>query len=96
MNPILVASSFVSTSPLAATTVVGFLETFKVSNSAEFRSFLLIMCMLALESTTYSLSSGFITDGAGHHSLVGGKKVALSVSVRLKMFLASLHASPHT
>ena len=36
-----VASSFVCTSPLAATTVVGLLETLTDSNSAEFRSFLL-------------------------------------------------------
>ena len=52
------------------------------------------MCMLALESTD-SLSSGFIADGRGKlHSLVGEKKVALSVSLSFKMFLASLHASP--
>ena len=55
-----VAFSFVCTSSLAVTTVVGFLETFTVSSSAEFRSFLLNMCMLALESTTNSLSSSFI------------------------------------
>ena len=42
------------------------------------------------------LSSGFfITDGAGrHHSLVGGKKVASSVSLSFTMFLANLYASP--
>ena len=53
------------------------------------------MCMLALESTTNYLSSGFITDGAGrHHSLVGEKKVALFFSLSFKILLANLHASP--
>ena len=53
-----------------------------VSNSAEFRSFLLTMYMLAPESTTNSLSSGFIVGGAGKlHSLVGEKKVVLCVSL---------------
>ena len=53
------------------------------------------MCMVAPESTTNSLFFGFIVDGAGAlHSMVGEKKVALSVSLNLKMFLASLHASP--
>ena len=47
------------------------------------------MCMLAPESATNSLSSGFIVDGAGKlHSLVGEKKVALSVSLSFKIFLA--------
>ena len=59
-----VASSFVSTSPLAVATVVGFLETFAVSKSAELRSFLLTMCILAPESTTNCPSSGFIVDAA--------------------------------
>ena len=57
--------------------VVWFSETFTVSNSADFRSFLLNMCIDAPES-----------------SLVGEKKVALSVSSSFKMFLASFHASP--
>ena len=55
VNPIpltyTVASSFACTSPLSQPTVVGFLKTVTVSNSAELRSFLLDMCMLALEST---------------------------------------------
>ena len=55
------------------------------------------MCMLAPNSTTKSPSSGFIVDVAGKlHSLVGEKKVALSVFLRLKMFVASLHAEPET
>ena len=36
---------------------------------------------MCIDATTNSLSSGFITDGAGrYHSLVGEKKVALSSS----------------
>ena len=55
------------------------------------------MCMLAPESTRNSLSSGFIADGAGrHYSLVGEKRVTLSVSLSFKIFLANLHASPRT
>ena len=101
INPILltytVASSFVCTSPLAGTTVVGLLETFTVSNSAESKSFLLTTCMLAPESTTNSLSSGFIVDAAGKlNSSVGEKNVALSFSLTLWIFLASIHASPRT
>ena len=90
-----VASSFVCASPLAVTTVVGFLEALTVSNSAEFRSFLLNMCVLAPESTTNCLPSGFMGDGSSKlHSLAGEKKVVLSVSLSFKMFLANLHASP--
>ena len=38
-------------------------------------SFLLTICMLAPESTTNSLSSGFVVDAAGKlHSSVGEKK----------------------
>ena len=71
-----VASSFVCTSPLAVTTVVGLSETLTVSNSTELKSFLLTMCILAPESTTNSLSSGFIVDAAGKiHSSAGEKNV---------------------
>ena len=67
-----VASSLVCTSPLAVTTVVGFFDTLTVSNSAELRSLLLTICILAPESTTNSLSSGFKVDAASIiHSLVG-------------------------
>ena len=53
------------------------------------------MCTLAPASTTISLSSGFIVDGAGKlHSWVGEKSVALSFSLSVMIFLASLHASP--
>ena len=66
-----------------------------VSDSAEFRSFLLTTCMLAPESTTSSLSCGFIVDVAGKtHSSVGDKNEVCSFSWSSKKFLASLHASP--
>ena len=42
-----------------------FFDVVTVSNSAEFKSFLLIMCIDAPESTTNSLSSGLKFDGAG-------------------------------
>ena len=54
----IVASSFVSTLPLAVTTVVGCFDVLTVSNSALFRSFLVTMCILAPESPTNSLSLG--------------------------------------
>ena len=74
-----VASSFACTSSLAVTTVVGLSEILTVSNSAELRSFLLTICMLAPESTTNTLSSGFIVDAAGKiHSSEGEWNVALS------------------
>ena len=60
-----VASSCVCTSPLAVMTIVGLHDFVKVSNAAEFKSFLLIMCIDAPGSTTKSLSSGLIVDGAG-------------------------------
>ena len=59
-----VASSFVSTTPLAVTTVVGLVEILTVYNSAASRSILLTICMLAPESTTNSLYSTFIVDAA--------------------------------
>ena len=52
------------------------------------------MCIDAPESTTNSLSSGFIKDGAGTHHSVGEKKVALSFSLSFETFLSNLHASP--
>ena len=77
-----VASSLVCTSPLAVITVAGFFEILMVSNSAALRSLLLTICILALESTTNFLSSGFMVDGAGKlHSSVGEKNVALSCSL---------------
>ena len=48
------ASSFACTSPLAVTTVAGFLDLRKVSSSSELKSFLLSKCINAPESTTTS------------------------------------------
>ena len=59
------ASSFVCTPPLAVTTVVGLLDLRRVSISSELKSFLLSMCIDALESTTNSVSSGDFEVGVG-------------------------------
>ena len=89
-----VGSSCVCTSLLAGMTVVGLLDVVKVTNSVEFKSFLLIMCIDAPESTTNSLSSGLRIDGAGRHQFSEGEKNAvLSFSLNFRIFLASLHAA---
>ena len=89
-----VASSFVCTSPLAVMTVVRFLKIRRVSSSAKFRSFLLSMCMLAPESTTTYLSSGFVHVDAGRHQTSESeKKVALSFSLSMRTPTAIFHAS---
>ena len=88
-----VASSLVCTSPLAVITVVGLLDVLMVSNSAEFMSFSLTMCILAPESTTNSLSSGSLAEALGRtHFSAGEKNVALSFALSLLMFLARFHA----
>ena len=74
-----VVSSYVCTSRLAVMTVVGLLNVVKVSNSAEFKSFLLIMCIDASESTTNSLSSGFRVSGACRHQFSEGEKNAVFI-----------------
>ena len=52
---------------------------------AEFKSFLLIMCIDALESTTNSLSSSLRVDGAGRHQFSEGEKNAvLSFSFKFR------------
>ena len=58
------ASSFVWTSPLAVTTVMGDPDLLSVSNSPELKSFLLNICTEAPESITNRLSSGFVQEGA--------------------------------
>ena len=66
----------------------------KSPNSAEFRSFLLIMCIDALESTTNSLSSNRILDGEGRHLFsVGEKNAALCFPFNFRIFFASFHAA---
>ena len=83
-----VASFLVCTSPLAVITVVGFFEILMVSNSAESRSLLLTMCILAPESTTNSLSSSSFVDAAGIiHFSVGEFSVALSFSLSLQIYV---------
>ena len=75
-----VASSCVCTSPLAGMTIVGLHDFVKVSISASLKSFLLIMCIDAPESTTNSLSSGLRLDASRHVFSDGEKNVALSCS----------------
>ena len=75
-------------------TVAGLFDVVKVSNAAEFKTFLLIMCIDALESATKSLSSGLRVDGAGRHLFFEGEKNAvLSFSFNFMIFLANLHAA---
>ena len=89
-----VASSCVCTSQLAVMTIVGQHDFVKVSISAEFKSFLLIMCIVAPESTTNSLSSGQRFDGAGRHQFSEGEKnAALFFYFHFRMLAASLHAA---
>ena len=84
-----VASSCVCTSPLAVMSVAGLHDVAIVSISAEFKSFLLIICIDAPESTTNSLSSGLIVDGAGRHQFSEGEKnVVFCFSFNLRIFLA--------
>ena len=65
----------------------------KVSISASLKSFLLIMCIDAPESTTNSLSSGLRVDAGRHLFSEGEKNVALSCSFNFNTFLASFHAA---
>ena len=86
------ASSFVCTSPLAVITVLGLSDVVTISKSADVKSFLLIMCTDAPESTTNSLSSGLRVDGAGRHQLSEGEKNAPSLfSFNFEDILASLY-----
>ena len=88
-----VASSLVRTSPLAVITVFGLLGVLMVSNSAESRSFSLTICILALESTTNSLSSGSLAEALGRtHFSASEKNVALSFALSLFIFLARSQA----
>ena len=57
-------------------TVVGLHDVDKVSISAEFKPFLLIMCIDAPKSTTNSRSSGLRVDGAGKHQFSEGENNA--------------------
>ena len=67
-------------------TIVGLHDFVKVSTSASLRSFLLIMCIDAPESTTNSLSSSFNVDAGRHLFSEGEKNVALSCSFNFHTF----------
>ena len=85
-----VASSFVCTSPLAGTTVVGLLETPTVSDSPECRSFLLNMCIDAQESTTKCSFLRFYYGWRWETPFVGRwEKVALCFSLSFKDVLGT-------
>ena len=86
-----VASS--CTSPLAVMTIIGLHDFVKVSISASFKSFLLIICIDALESKTNSRSSGLRVDAGRHLFSEGEKNVALSCSLNFNILLASFHAA---
>ena len=75
-------------------TIVGLHDFVKVSNSAESKSLLLIMCIDAPESTTNSRSSSLSVDGAGRHLFSESEKNAvLSLSFNFRMLLANFHAA---
>ena len=73
------ASSCVCTSPLAVMTIVGLHDFVKVSISAKFKSFMLIICIDAPESTTHARSSGLRFD-AGMRLFSEGEKNVFYVS----------------
>ena len=75
-------------------TIVGLHDFVKVSISAEFKSFWLIICIDAPESTTNSRSSDLRLDARRHLFSEGEKNVALLFSPLIfRIFLASLHAA---
>ena len=59
---------------MAVITIVGFVDILTVSNSALSRSFLLKICMVAPESTTNSVSSGFYC-GCGRQNPLIGRRI---------------------
>ena len=66
----------------------------RFADSAEFKSFLLIMCIDAPKSTTNSLSFGLIVDGEGRHQFSEGEKnVVLCISFSFRIHLAIFHAA---
>ena len=88
-----IASSCVCTSPLAVMTIEGLHDFVKVSISESLKSFLLIMCIDAPESTTNSRSSGLRVDAGKHLFSEGEKNVAHSCSFNFNTLLASFHAA---
>ena len=88
-----IASSCVCTSPLAVMTIVGLHDFVKVSISASFKSFLLVTCIDAPESTTSFRSSGLRVDAGRHLFSEGEKNVALFLSFNLKTLFGQLPRS---
>ena len=88
-----VAFSFVCTSPLTVITIEGLHDFVKVSISESFKSFLLVICIDASESTTNSRSSGLRVDAGRHLCYESEKNVALWCSFNLNTFLVSFHAA---
>ena len=88
-----IASSCVCTSPLAVMTIVRLHDFVKASISALLRSFLLIMCIDAPESTTNYRSSSLRFEASKHLFSESEKNVALSCSFNFNTFLASFHAA---
>ena len=79
----------------AVITVVGLLDVLMVSTSAELRSLLLTICMLAPESTTNSFSSSFMVDAAGIiHSFCTRTEWSFVLFFELVNVLARFHALP--
>ena len=74
-------------------TIVGLHDFVKVSISASLKSFLLIICIDAPESTKNSSSSGLRFDAGRHLFSEGEKNVALSCSFSFHTLLASSHAA---
>ena len=87
-----IAPSCVCTSPLPVVTIVGLHDFVKVSISASLKSFLLIICIDAPESTTNSRSSGLRVD-AGRHLFSESEKNVAFFSFSFNTLLASLHAA---
>ena len=71
----------------------GLLDVVKVSISADFKSFFLIMRVDATVSTTNSLSSSLKFDGEGRHQFSESEKNAALFFFNFRMFLARLHAA---
>ena len=88
-----IASSCVCTSPLAVMTIVGLHDLVKISISASLKSFLLIMCIDAPESSTNFRSSSLRFDAGRHLFSEGDKNVALSCSFNFNTLLTSFHAA---
>ena len=92
-----VASSFVCTSPLALIMVDGLSKTLTVSIRQSSGLSGSTCAFEDPESTTNSLSSGFMTDGTRRlHSLAGEKKVALSATLSFGILGQSPRVSAST